>query len=158
MNSEAVRSLAYGVYLLSARDGSFDNGCIVNTVAQVCEEPLRILIGVNNGSKTCEMVSKTKKFNVSVFTKSAPKETIAHFGFVSGEDKNKFEDNAIYERSSNGICYLNMYCNSYLSCNVVDERVLGSHKIFLAEVEESRIFNNEETLTYADYKKGRYGN
>ena len=39
--------LSYGLFVLTAKKGKKDNGCIINTVSQVTDSPLRISVTVN---------------------------------------------------------------------------------------------------------------
>ena len=39
--------LSYGLFVLTAKKGEKDNGCIINTVSQVTDSPLRISVTVN---------------------------------------------------------------------------------------------------------------
>ena len=43
-NSKAMYALTYGLFVLTARQGDKDNGCIINTACQVTESPNRITI------------------------------------------------------------------------------------------------------------------
>ena len=47
MNQAAMFQLSYGLFVLSAKNGEKDNGCIVNTVQQITTTPNRISIAVN---------------------------------------------------------------------------------------------------------------
>ena len=47
MDTKAMFKLGYGLYVLTSRTGEKDNGCIINTVAQVTSNPNRISITVN---------------------------------------------------------------------------------------------------------------
>ena len=47
MDMSAMFRLSYGLYILTARDGDKDNGCVVNTVTQVTVSPNRIVVAVN---------------------------------------------------------------------------------------------------------------
>lgn len=152
MKCEALGNFGYGVYLLSAKDGSYDNGCIVNTVMQTGDEPASVAVAVGKDSKTCEIINRTGEFNITVLTEDVPLETIKHFGEVSGDEKDKFQDNAIFERSDNGLCYLNTYANAFVSGRVAECKDLGNHMIFFAPITESRIFSNVPSLSYSKYK------
>ena len=48
MDLKALYSLSYGIYLLTARENDFDNGCIINTAVQVASDPLKISIYVQD--------------------------------------------------------------------------------------------------------------
>ena len=59
MDLTAMFKIGYGLYVLSARENGFDNGCIINTVSQVTASPNRITIAVNKANKTHDMVLAT---------------------------------------------------------------------------------------------------
>ena len=46
MDNKAMFDLSYGLFILTAKDGEKDNGCIVNTVGQVTSQPNRISLYV----------------------------------------------------------------------------------------------------------------
>ncbi len=41
MDTTALHKISYGLYILSAREGEKDNGCIINTFSQISSTPLR---------------------------------------------------------------------------------------------------------------------
>ena len=47
MSKEGLFKLTYGLYVLTARSGEKDNGCIINVASQVTDNPLQIFISVN---------------------------------------------------------------------------------------------------------------
>lgn len=83
IEKEAMFKISYGLFVLTARDGEKDNGCIVNTVSMITEKPLRITVYVNKLNYTEQMIKKTGVFNVSVLTESTPFEVFKRFGFAS---------------------------------------------------------------------------
>ena len=114
MNSKAMYNLSYGLFVLTAKDGAKDNGCIVNTVIQVTTEPNRISVAVNKLNYTHDMIRKTGEFNVSILTEGSKFDTYKHFGFQSGKDIDKFES-IEFSRAANGIAYIAKETNAYLS-------------------------------------------
>ena len=64
----ALFKLSYGLFVLTAKDGGKDNGCIINTVTQLTDTPKRITIAVNKANYTHDMIQKTGVFNVSVLS------------------------------------------------------------------------------------------
>ena len=92
MDTKAMFQIGYGLYVLTARENDFDNGCIINTVTQVTSTPNRISIAVNKQNKTCSMIANTGVFNVSVLTTKASFDVYKHFGFQSGNEVNKFAE------------------------------------------------------------------
>ena len=89
MNNKAMYNLSYGLFVLTARENEKDNGCIVNTVAQVTTSPNRILVAVNKNNYTHGMILRTGEFNVSILTERAAFNTFKHWGFQSGSDVDK---------------------------------------------------------------------
>lgn len=61
----AIFKLTYGLFVLSAKDGDKDNGCIINTALQVTDSPLQLSITLNKANYTHEIIKKTGKFNRS---------------------------------------------------------------------------------------------
>lgn len=154
MKNQAVMfQLSYGLFVLSAKDGKKDNGCIVNTVQQVTTSPNRILVAVNKGNYTHDMIMKTGEFNASILSEDADFDIFKHFGFQSGRDVNKMEGLEDFDRAENGIIYLTKGANAYISAKVVQTTDLGSHTLFLADVTDGDVLNDVPSVTYAYYHK-----
>ena len=92
VEKNAFFSFSYGLFVLTARDGKKDNGCIINTAAQLTDTPKRISIAVNKANFTHDMIRKTGVFNLSMLSTDAPFGLFQHYGFQSGRDVDKFAD------------------------------------------------------------------
>ena len=149
---KAIFSIGYGLYVVTTRDGDFDNGCIVNTVTQLTDKPLRVAVNVNKTNLTHDIIQKTKILNVNTLSVDAPFKVFQDYGFVSGRAKNKFEGQEVL-RSANGLVFLDSYINAFISLKVVDYVDLGTHGMFICEVTESRLISDKETMTYTYYQK-----
>ncbi|MDD6160972.1 MAG: flavin reductase family protein [Oscillospiraceae bacterium] len=145
--------MTYGLFVLTAKDGEKDNGCISNTAIQVGSDPTRIAVSVQMGNLTRELIEKTGKFNVNVLAEDVPFETIRHFGMQSGRDVDKFADFSAVKRSRNGLLYLTENVNAMFSVDVKDSLDLGSHMMFIGEVTESKVLGKAPSCTYAHYHK-----
>ena len=151
MNLDVMKKLTYGLFVLTARDGQKDNGCIINTAVQVASEPNTISISVNKANYTHDMILKTGKFNVSILSEEAKFDTFKHFGFQSGRDVDKFAEVEI-SRADNGIAIIhNEQTNGYLSGKVIQSIDLGSHTLFIATVEDGEVWSATPSTTYAYY-------
>ena len=150
MDPAAFFKLSYGLFVLTAREGEKDNGCIINTTQLLTDTPKRITIAVNKQNLTHDMILRTGVFNVSVLTEKVPFKVFQHFGFQSGRDTDKF---AGWQgpRSANGLCYLPEYTNALLSGRVISTADYGTHTLFVAEVTEARILSEEPSVTYSYY-------
>lgn len=153
MASNPMFNITYGLYVLTAKDGEKDNGCIINTLAQVTSNPELISITVNKANFTRDMIDKTKKFNVSVLTTETPFGVFEHFGFQSGRDTEKFFPSQGVTRSENGIIYLPSCTNAFFSGEVIEQHDYGTHTIFIAKVTESKVLSDAPSLSYDYYHK-----
>lgn len=144
-----MAALSYGVFVLTAREGGRDNGCIVNTVMQQTQEPKVISVTVNKENLTCDMIRNTGIFNVSILSEAAPFAIYRHFGFQSGRDVQKFAGGA--QRAQNGIAYVSFGTCGYLSGSVIQSVDLGSHMLFFAKVTEERRLSDDAPATYRYY-------
>ena len=102
IEKEAMYKISYGLFVLTTTDGEKQNGCIVNTVSMITENPKRIVVFVNKANYTEELLRKTGIFNVSILTEKTPFDIFRQFGFVSGRDVDKFADKE-YPKTENGL-------------------------------------------------------
>ena len=47
---------------------------------------------------------------------------------------------------------MSLFKNSVLSCKVISTQDLGTHTLFIAEVEDATIKSNNSPITYSDYQ------
>lgn len=152
MDNKALFKLSYGVFVLSSKSGDKVNACVTNTCIQAANDPIRIAISVLNTNLTCDYIKDSGVFSVSVLDKTCIFDTIKHFGMQSGRDVNKFEGVKL-PLDLNGVPYLPWSTNSVLSAKVTESIDLGTHTLFIAEVEDMKVLSDNEPLTYADYHK-----
>ncbi len=148
---KAVYNISYGLYVLTAKTDKH-NGCITNTLCQVTTNPNRVTVTVNKQNFTTSQILQTKKFNISILDESTDFELIKRFGFQSGRDVDKFDGVLGWAVADNGIAYITDKANSYLTCEVVEEKDLGSHIQFLADVKGDFVLNSKPSITYAYYQ------
>ena len=151
IDNNAFFKLSYGLFVLTARDGDKDNGCIINTVTQLTDTPKRITVAVNKQNLTHDMILKTGVFNVSVLTEDVPFKVFQHFGFQSGRDVDKFADCEVQARGQNGVMYLPEYTNAFLSAQVIEAKDYGTHTLFIADITQAQVLSEEKSVTYAYY-------
>lgn len=152
MNPKALYKITYGLYLLSVRSYGQDNACIINTAVQVASDPLRISISVNKANKTHDMIMESGRFNLSALTTDAPFDLFKRFGMQSGRDVNKFIGFEDAARAQNGLYYLTRWANAYLSLKLTRTMDLGSHTLFIAELEDAQVLSENENCTYGYYQ------
>ena len=153
INSNAFEKISYGLYLIFTNDGKKDNACVINTVLMATDNPKRISVTVNKQNYTHEIISKTKKFNVSVLSEQADFKVYERFGFHSGRDTDKFENTDGFEKSQNGLLFMKENSNAYFSATVENIIDCGTHSIFIAKVDEAETLSDVPSVTYDYYFK-----
>ena len=151
MDIKALYSISYGIFMLSASWEGKTNGCITNTCMQVASDPTRVAISCINANYTCELLKKSGVFALSILDQTCNFELIKHFGMQSGRKVDKFEG-MILPKDCNGLPYLGWGACAVLSCHVVDSKDLGSHTLFIAEIDDAVRLNDKAPMTYAFYQ------
>ena len=147
----ALFKLTYGLYLLTAKENGFDNGCIINTVMQVAENPDRICIAVSKQNKTHDMIINTGEFCVSTITTDADFSLFERFGMQSGNNINKFDGFKSVCKTSSDMLRLTEFSNAYIVAKVTGSTDLDTHTVFFAEVTEMETLNDTPPCTYSYY-------
>ena len=153
MNNKAMYALSYGLFVLCARRGEKDNGCITNTAIQVTTTPNRIVVAINKDNYTHDMVRESGRFTLSVLSEEAKFDLFQRFGFQSGRDVDKFagfEGHTV--RDGAGVRYVTLGTSAWLSCRVVSATDLGTHTLFLADVEDGDVLSQAPSATYSYYQ------
>ena len=140
----ALFNIGYGLYVVTSNDGKKDNGLIVNTVSQVTNTPNRVAVTINKQNYSHHVIKQTGKMNVNCLSVEAPFSVFECFGFRSGRNVDKFEDN--------GLAFLPRYINSFMSLQVEQYIDLDTHGMFICSVTEARVISKSETMTYTYYQ------
>ena len=151
MDNKAMYKLSYGLFVLTAKEGEKDSGCIINTAIQAASSPNQISICVNKANYTHDMIMNTREFTVSVISQKASFDLFKHFGFQSGRDVNKFENFDKCARGANGILYITEGTNAFISVKVDKTEDLGSHTMFVGEITDMEVLSDDRSATYEYY-------
>ena len=151
MDKKAMYKLSYGLFVLTAKEGEKDNGCIINTAIQAASTPNQMSICVNKANYTHDMIMRTGEFTVSVISQRASFDLFKHFGFQTGREVNKFADFTACNRGQNGIYYITEGTNAYISVKVAKTEDLGSHTMFIGEITDMEVLSGDASATYEYY-------
>lgn len=151
MDMKTMQKLSYGLFVLTAKDGEKDNGCIINTGIQVTSDPNRICFAVNKSNYTHDIIFRTHKLTLSVISEDADFELFKRFGFASGLDVDKFADFTDFKVGYNGLKYITKGTNAFISAWVEQAIDLGSHTLFIAAVTDMEVLSNTPSATYSFY-------
>ena len=146
----ALFNIEYGLYVVTSNDGKKDNGLIVNTITQVTNNPNRIAVTINKENYSHHVIKQSGIMNINCLSIDAPFSVFERFGFQSGRNVDKFVD---YKpnRSDNGLPFLSKYINSFMSLKVEQYIDLETHGMFICQITEARVINNQESMTYSYY-------
>lgn len=156
MDSRALHSISYGLYVVSSRAGEKFNGQIANTVFQVTADPPVVAVCVNKENLTHQYIQASRKFAVSVLSRQTPMKFIGRFGFQSGRKIDKFEG-VNFKVGATGSPIVLENSLSYLELEVMKEVSAGSHTLFLGRVREAEVVAPGEPMTYAYYHQVKQG-
>ncbi len=147
----ATFKLTYGLFVLSAKDGEKDNGCIINTAIQVTSNPMRVSIAVNKENLTHDMIMQTGEFNVSILSQSTPFSVFQNYGMQTGKTADKVAKDA--PRAKNGITYVPEVSCGVISGKVIQTLDVGTHTVFVADITEDIVLSEElQPVSYEYYR------
>lgn len=147
---KAIRSISYGLFIITASYGGKDNGQTANTCFQITSEPVQIAIGVNKNNYTHELITQSGKFGVSILDQNGH-DLARRFGYKSGRDINKFEGIKAH-RGHSGVMLPDGVLAA-MEVEVVNKMDTGTHTLFLGKVTAGEFFGNGEPMTYAFFRK-----
>ena len=152
IENSALFKISYGLFVVTSNDGTRDNGLIVNTVSQITDTPLRVVVAVNKKNYSHDVIKETKKMNVCCLSVDAPFSFFETFGFKSGRDTYKFESITPHH-SENGLAVLPEFINSFISLEVESYVDMDSHGMFICTVTEAKKLSDKESMTYSYYQE-----
>ena len=156
VDPKALFTFSYGLYIVGTSwDGKL-NGQIADAVMQLTAEPICIAACLNKENYTTELLAKSKKFSISVFSEEVPLPFIGIFGFHSGREFDKFSKCA-YKMTELDLPIVTEHTVAAAEAVVVDVIDVHTHRLFIGEVKSATLLTEGNPLTYADYHKLKKG-
>ena len=150
IDKSAFRSLSYGLYLVTSREGDLKVGCVANTFQQVTSAPPRVSVALNKENATAQAVRETGRFAVTVLGEEATMDLIGAFGFRSSREFDKFSA-CSHELDVAEVPYVTSAGVARFSVRVEQVVDVGTHLMFIGEVEEAERLSDAPPMTYAYY-------
>ena len=125
---EVIGHFTSGVTVITATSDGRDHGMTASAVTSLSLEPPMLLVCLNNRSPTQQAITRSRAFAVSVLAEGQH-ELAKHFGRRADD---KFAGVAI-TRGAGGLPLLRDAL-AVLECEVSDDIVGGTHRVFLARV------------------------
>ena len=150
MDLTALFKMTYGLYVVSAEAEGQKAGCIINTATQVTAEPPRMMVAVHKDNVTTGVIQRAGAFTVTALDMTADMPYIGNFGFRTSAGYDKFEKYGC-ETSAVGSPYSPEHVCAVYACKLIDTVDVGTHYLFIGEVEDAQVLSSEEPLTYSYY-------
>ena len=156
IDQTAFFSLSYGLYIVAAKADGRAAGCVVNTFQQVTSSPLQVSVALNKENATTAAVRAAGRLTAACLSRDATMELIGTFGFHCSNDRDKFAA-CKADFDAEGVPYVAEQACARFSARVVQEIDLGTHVLFVGEVEEAERLGAGEPMTYAYYHQVKGG-
>ena len=148
MDKTAFFTMPSGLYVVSAAADGLRAGCVINTAVQVTSAPARISVAVNKENVTSGVIASAKAFALTVIDQTADMLYI----FRTSSDYDKFAKYETHETAL-GMPYVPEHAAALFSCRLIDAVDVGTHLLFIGEVEDAERLSGEAPLTYDYYHK-----
>lgn len=156
MDLKSFYKISYGLYLISSKFEGKQNGCISNTVIQVSSKPAKLSVALSKDNFTTQIIKNSGHFIATVLSQAVGMDVIGEFGFKSGKEFDKFAKfNTKLDNS--GTKYIADNMGAMFSCKVIYTLDVGSHIMFIGEVEEASALSDEPVMTYEYYHHVKNG-
>lgn len=156
IDQTAFHSLSYGLYIIASKTGEKRAACVANTFQQVTSSPLQVSVTLNKENATTRAIQEAGRFTASCLSQDATMELIGTFGFHCSDDRDKFAECEAAEDAA-GVPYVAEQCVARFSARVVHTLDVGTHIMFVGEVEEAERTCAGEPMTYAYYHQVKGG-
>ncbi|SYZ73022.1 conserved hypothetical protein [Candidatus Zixiibacteriota bacterium] len=148
----ALRKMGYGLYIVSSILDGKPNGQIANTVFQITSKPVRIAAAISRSNLTHEYIKESLRYSISILQESTPFPFIGLFGFRSGRVIDKFAT-AAFRYGTSGCPIITENAVAFMEAKVVNQLDIGTHTLFIGEVTEAEILNDNPPMTYLYYQE-----
>jgi flavin reductase (DIM6/NTAB) family NADH-FMN oxidoreductase RutF/rubredoxin len=156
MNVNALQKISYGLYIVCSEYDKKANGQIVNAVMQITAKPPTVATSINKENFTHELITKSKKFTISILDNNTPMNIIGTFGFKCGRMVDKMETvTCIHEETTLPI--VTDHTIAYLEVRLINQVDVGTHTIFIGEVSNADVLTSDKPMTYEYYREVKGG-
>ncbi|GHS87402.1 flavin reductase [Synergistales bacterium] len=156
IDARALFTFSYGLYIVGTAFEGKLNAQVADAAMQLTSDPIYITVCLNKNNYTTELVEKSRKFTVSVFSSDVELPFIGIFGFRSGRDMDKFAK-CKYKMTESGLPIVTEHVLAAAAAEVSDIIDVHTHKLVIGKVISAEVIADGSPLTYADYHKVKKG-
>jgi flavin reductase (DIM6/NTAB) family NADH-FMN oxidoreductase RutF len=150
--TQALKTLSYGLYIITVSVGGVRNAMPASWVSQVSYDPPRIMVAVKKTRRTHAMLTKAGIFGLMVVQKGKEGDFAA---YKTDDPEQKFAGRAVTIGGS-GAPLLTEYLAAFelKLCDTIDT---GDHTLFIADVVSAHTSSPGVPATTLDYGKTYIG-
>ena len=148
----AFRSIPYGVYLLTARQGDLLHSVIVSWVSQVSFSPPRLMVALRHNRRAIPVIRESQAFSLSLLSREQ-KALVARLK----EPIPAAQSAELWETEDSSRAPILKGCLAGWRCRLFSTAEAGDHILFLGEVESVFSGREEVPLTTRDLGKTYIG-
>ncbi|MCX6011930.1 MAG: flavin reductase [Chloroflexi bacterium] len=156
METKALYSISYGMYVIGSVKGDKINAQIANTVIQTSSNPPTISVCINKSNLTHEFIKDSGVFTVSILSRNTPLSFIGQLGFKSGRDTDKMSG-INYKHGETKAPVILDHTVAYLEAKVIGSIDIETHTDFVGTLVNAVVLSNDEPMTYAYYHEVKQG-
>ncbi|MFH2012493.1 MAG: flavin reductase family protein [Pseudomonadota bacterium] len=145
---KALGKMSYGLYILTTKKGEEVNGMIASWVSQVSFSPPLVMAVIRKNRYSYNMVKKSGVFALNVLGKDN-RELVSRFKLPTSEEKFK---GIRWEKKTTGAPIIGETI-AYIDCKLVNSVDTGDHTVFVGEVVDADVLNDDAPMTSLDYGK-----
>jgi flavin reductase (DIM6/NTAB) family NADH-FMN oxidoreductase RutF len=144
---KALRSIPYGLFVLTAKSGDDVAAATVNWVTQTSFKPPLVAVGLKVGTHPYDVVKATRAFAVNVLGEGQKDLAQAFFMTVAPEGKKLGP--VTFELGSTGSPIINE-TPAFWECRLVSVLEEGDHHVFVGEVVDAGVRGDTRSLLMRD--------
>ena len=147
---EAWGKFATGVSIVTTiqPDGHV-HGMAANGINSVCPDPPLVLVSVDHNRNSYPLIKETGRFAISILREDQLE--IAKY-YAGPPELRTGQIGDSFSFTERGSAIVNN-CLACMDCHVVNEHVSGDHTIFIAEIDELRVFSGKPLIFF----EGKFG-
>ncbi|MDH2926382.1 4-hydroxyphenylacetate 3-monooxygenase, reductase component [Lonepinella koalarum] len=141
----AMSKLAAGVNIITTKGDAGQCGITATAVCSLTDSPPTVIVCINKNSATNPIFQQNRRICINVLS-SEQRELAEHFaGFKGSTMEERFQWQC-WDENELFLCLKDSLAN--LSGNVVDVQDIGSHSMFLVELDKIKVNPQDKALVY----------
>jgi len=142
---KAFRQIFNGVFVITTKKGDKINGMTAVWVARSSFKPPMLSVSIGKPRYSHDMIKESGIFAVNILSEKQIAQG-KNFGFKSGRNTDKFKD-VEYTTGKTGSPLLKDIAG-YFDCKVVNSCDAGDHTIFVGQVLDAEVYENNPPLLF----------